>query len=208
MGAGAVTVSERTTTSSSSNYTYMTVSSAPPTRRAGRTKFRETRHPVYKGVRRRGRSERWICELRDPNNSKSRIWVGTFATAEMAARAHDVAVLALRGPRTCLNFADSWRLTVPNSTSHGDIRRAAAVAAEQFRDSEIAPIAVDDRKEEQQPPVEMGAFDVDYDMDLNWGVEGYYHMAEGLLVDPPPPSFGWDENDGGGADASLWSFTY
>uniref|UniRef100_J3M0K2 Uncharacterized protein n=1 Tax=Oryza brachyantha TaxID=4533 RepID=J3M0K2_ORYBR len=32
---------------------YMTVSSAPPKRRAGRTKFKETRHPVYKGVRSR-----------------------------------------------------------------------------------------------------------------------------------------------------------
>uniref|UniRef100_J3MZC2 Uncharacterized protein n=1 Tax=Oryza brachyantha TaxID=4533 RepID=J3MZC2_ORYBR len=31
-----------------------TVWTAPPKRPAGRTKFRETRHPVYRGVRRRG----------------------------------------------------------------------------------------------------------------------------------------------------------
>ena len=34
---------------------HRTVCSEPPKRPAGRTKFHETRHPVYRGVRRRGR---------------------------------------------------------------------------------------------------------------------------------------------------------
>ncbi|WOL00854.1 dehydration-responsive element-binding protein 1C-like [Canna indica] len=113
---------------------YATVSEAPPKRPAGRTKFRETRHPVYKGVRRRGAAGRWVCEVREPNK-KSRIWLGTFPTAEMAARAHDVAAMMLRGRSACLNFADSaWRLHVPSSfSSSRDIARAAAEAAEAFR---------------------------------------------------------------------------
>uniref|UniRef100_A0A0E0A4E2 AP2/ERF domain-containing protein n=1 Tax=Oryza glumipatula TaxID=40148 RepID=A0A0E0A4E2_9ORYZ len=44
---------------------YATVTSAPPKRPAGRTKFRETRHPVYRGVRRRGPAGRWVCEYQD-----------------------------------------------------------------------------------------------------------------------------------------------
>nr|KYP55586.1 Dehydration-responsive element-binding protein 1F [Cajanus cajan] len=48
----------------------------------------------------------------------------------MAARAHDVAALALRGKFACLNFADSaWRLPLPASTNAKEIRRVAAEAA-------------------------------------------------------------------------------
>ncbi|OIW12502.1 hypothetical protein TanjilG_04666 [Lupinus angustifolius] len=103
-----------------------------PKKRSGRKNFKETRHPVYRGIRRRN-TDKWVCEVREPNK-KSRIWLGTFPTADMAARAHDVAAIALRGKSACLNFADSaWRLPVPASSEPSDIQKAAAEAAEAFR---------------------------------------------------------------------------
>ncbi|EEF30190.1 dehydration-responsive element-binding protein 1B-like [Ricinus communis] len=103
-------------------------------RKAGRTKFKETRHPIYRGVRRRN-GNKWVCEVREPN-LKSRIWLGTYPTPEMAARAHDVAALAFRGEFASLNYLDSaWILPRPKSSSHEDIKRAALEAAEAFKPS-------------------------------------------------------------------------
>nr|ABK55362.1 CBFIIIc-3.2 [Triticum aestivum]AWT24536.1 C-repeat binding factor 3 [Triticum aestivum] len=116
-------------------------------RPAGRTKFRETRHPVYRGVRRRGNAERWVCEVRVPGKRGARLWLGTYATAEIAARANDAAMLALGGrSAACLNFADSaWLLAVPPALADlSDVRRAAveAVADSQRREAANGSLTV------------------------------------------------------------------
>nr|CBX87017.1 CBF3 protein [Aegilops biuncialis] len=110
-------------------------------RPAGRTKFRETRHPVYRGVRRRGNAERWVCEVRVPGKRGARLWLGTYATAEIAARANDAAMLALGGRSAArLNFPDSaWLLAVPSAHSDlADVRRAAVQAVADLQQREAA----------------------------------------------------------------------
>lgn len=101
----------------------------------------------YRGVRKRNWGK-WVSEIRLPN-SRERIWLGSFDTAEKAARAFDAALFCLRGKSANFNFPDNPPDIVDGrSLSLAQIK----VTAANYANSEPSRVSGSDPRENGSDP--------------------------------------------------------
>ncbi|CAI0389377.1 unnamed protein product [Linum tenue] len=86
----------------------------------------------FRGVRQRHWGS-WVSEIRHPL-LKRRIWLGTFETAEEAARAYDQAAILMSGRNAKTNFP------VPQSTASGETKSSSSSSSSSSPSAPPPPI--------------------------------------------------------------------
>ncbi|XAR51100.1 hypothetical protein NMG60_11005636 [Bertholletia excelsa] len=180
----------------------------------------------YKGVRKR-KWGKYVSEIRLPN-SRERIWLGSYDTAEKAARAFDAALFCLRGGGAKFNFPDDPPdIDRARSLTPTEIQTAAARFANSVTQTDHSDRFSEMQADSPSPSVSGGAAQLNSDPAIDGSVldlfstmgwentvpgsfeifPGFDDLTSDFYVPPPPPISDYMEDN---CDCifsqDLWSF--
>ncbi|KAJ7979213.1 Ethylene-responsive transcription factor [Quillaja saponaria] len=183
----------------------------------------------FKGVRKR-KWGKWVSEIRLPN-SRERIWLGSYDSAEKAARAFDAALFCLRGRAAKFNFPDNppdivgGTSLTPSEIQAAAVRFANSEPPKNDSDKSITELQM----ESSSQSISEGTVQTDFsEVSLNrsfsdllrtigsgnyepeYGIfPGFDDLSTDFYIPSPPPEvdFGEENFDGTIAqDSFLWNF--